>query len=152
MPALADASEGAAQRLQEPIAERIAHLVEAGELPAHLVPENQAARLRVLLDGLRLQLVTTPRQTTTAWALAVLDDHLTTLAASPAPARSRRTPLPGGGADGVCGPLATVYRRAPASRQSLHLRGRRWAQFPKGNSEIEAADSCASLATGDREG
>ncbi len=25
-----------------------------------------------------------------------------------------RTPLPGGGADGVCAPLATVYRRAPA--------------------------------------
>ena len=95
VPALADASEGAAQRLQEPLAERIAHLVEAGELPAHVVPEHEAARLRVLLDGLRLQLVTTPRQTTTAWALAVLDDHLTTLAASSAPARGRQNSTAG---------------------------------------------------------
>jgi AcrR family transcriptional regulator len=82
-PALADASEGAAQRLQEPLAARIAHLVRAGELPAHLDAEHEAALLRVLLDGLRLQLVTTPRQTTAEWALAVLDDHLTALAASP---------------------------------------------------------------------
>jgi hypothetical protein len=37
------------------------------------------------LDGLRIQLVTTPRQTSAEWAVAVLDDHLTALA-----------PLPGG--------------------------------------------------------
>ena len=86
VPALADASEGAAQRLQEPLAARIAHLVQAGELPAHLDAEHEAARLRVLLDGLRVQLVTTPRQTTAGWALAVLDDHLTALATSPAAA------------------------------------------------------------------
>ena len=76
VPALADAAEGAAQRLQEPLAARIAHLVQAGELPAHLDAEHEAARLRVLLDGLRLQLITTPRQTSASWALAVLDDHL----------------------------------------------------------------------------
>jgi AcrR family transcriptional regulator len=80
VPELADAAEGAAQRLQEPLAARIAHAARAGELRAHLDAEHEAARLRVLLDGLRLQLVTTPRQTSAEWALAVLDDHLTALA------------------------------------------------------------------------
>jgi AcrR family transcriptional regulator len=80
VPALGDASEGAAQRLQEPLAARIAYAVQAGELPAVLDAEDEAARLRVLLDGLRLQLVTTPRQTSAEWALAVLDDHLAALA------------------------------------------------------------------------
>jgi AcrR family transcriptional regulator len=84
-PELADASEGAAQRLQEPLAARIGHLVQAGELPAHLDAEDEAARLRVLLDGLRLQLVTTPKQTPVTWALKLLDDHLTALAAGAAP-------------------------------------------------------------------
>jgi len=81
VPALADAAEGAAQRLQEPLATRIAYAVQAGELPAHLDAENEAARLRLLLDGLRLQLITTPQHTSATWALAVLDDHLTALAA-----------------------------------------------------------------------
>ncbi|MGA8372629.1 MAG: TetR family transcriptional regulator C-terminal domain-containing protein [Acidimicrobiales bacterium] len=81
VPALANASEGAAQRLQEPLAARIAQAVQSGELPAHLDAEHEAARLRVLLDGLRLELITTPLQTTTGWALAVLDDHFTALAA-----------------------------------------------------------------------
>jgi hypothetical protein len=40
----------------------------------------------VLLDGLRVQLVTTPRQTTPAWALSVLDDYLAALATLPAEA------------------------------------------------------------------
>jgi AcrR family transcriptional regulator len=79
VPALAEAAEGAAQRLQEPLAARIAHAVQAGELPANLDAEDEAARLRVLLDGLRLQLVTTPRQTSAEWALAVLDDHFAAL-------------------------------------------------------------------------
>jgi AcrR family transcriptional regulator len=78
-PALAEAAEGAAQRLQEPLATRIAHAVQTGELPAHLDAEDEAARLRVLLDGLRLQLVTTPRHTSATWALAVLDDHFAAL-------------------------------------------------------------------------
>jgi AcrR family transcriptional regulator len=77
---LGDAAEGAAQRLQEPLAARVAHLVQAGDLPTRLDPEHEAARLRVVLDGLRLQLVTTPRQTTVKWALTVLDDHLAALA------------------------------------------------------------------------
>lgn len=84
VPELAEAAEGAAQRLQEPLAARIAHAVKAGELPAHVDAEHEAARLRVLLDGLRLQLITTPRQTSASWALAILDDHLTALAAPPA--------------------------------------------------------------------
>ncbi len=79
-PELGDAAEGAAQRLQEPLAARLAHLVQAGDLPARLDAEHEAARLRVLLDGLRLQLITTPRQTTVKWALTVLDDHLAALA------------------------------------------------------------------------
>ena len=87
VPELSEAAEGAAQRLQEPLAARIAHLVQAGELPAHLDAEDQAARLRVLLDGLRLQLITTPGQTPASWALAILDDHLTALAAPPAASR-----------------------------------------------------------------
>jgi AcrR family transcriptional regulator len=89
VPALARAAEGAAQRLQEPLAARIAHAVKTGELPAHLDAEHEAARLRALLDGLRLQLITTPRHTPASWALAVLDDHLAALAASPAADRHR---------------------------------------------------------------
>ena len=85
VPELADAAEGAAQRLQEPLAARFAHAIQAGELPEHLDAEREAARLRVLLDGLRLQLVTTPVQTSVTWALTVLDDHFATLA-GPGPA------------------------------------------------------------------
>jgi AcrR family transcriptional regulator len=79
-PGLAEASEGAAQRLQEPLAARVAYLVQTGELPARLDAEHEAARLRVVLDGLRLQLITTPKQTPVDWALTVLDDHLAALA------------------------------------------------------------------------
>jgi AcrR family transcriptional regulator len=84
VPELADAAEGAAQRLQEPLAARIAYAVQAGELPPGLDAEDEAERLRVLLDGLRLQLITTPRRTTAKWVLTVLDDHFTALAALPA--------------------------------------------------------------------
>jgi len=80
VPALADAADSAAQRLAEPLAARIACAAQAGELPARLDAEQEAARLMVLLDGLRLQLVTTPRRTSASWALAMLDDHLTVLA------------------------------------------------------------------------
>jgi hypothetical protein len=59
-PELADAAEGAATRLQEPLAARIAFAVQAGELPASLDADDEAERLRALLDGLRLQLITTP--------------------------------------------------------------------------------------------
>jgi AcrR family transcriptional regulator len=88
-PELSDASEGAAQRLQEPLATRIAHLVRTGELPASLDAGRAAAKLRVLLDGLRVQLVTTPRQTTPEWALSVLDDYF---AALPIPSAESPTP------------------------------------------------------------
>jgi AcrR family transcriptional regulator len=88
-PALAEAAEGAAQRLQEPLAARFAYAVRAGELPAGLDAGHEAARLRVLLDGLRLQLVTTPRQTPAAWALAVLDEHFAALAGSQGGVSSR---------------------------------------------------------------
>jgi AcrR family transcriptional regulator len=85
-PGLAEASEDAARRLQEPLATRIAHLAVTGELPRGVDPEREAARLRVLLDGLRVQLVTTPRRTTADWALSVLDDYLAALADSSAEA------------------------------------------------------------------
>ena len=85
VPALADAAEGAAQRLQEPLAARIAYAAQAGELPAHVDAEHEATRLRVLLDGLRIQLLTTPRQASPPWALAMLDDHLAALARVPCP-------------------------------------------------------------------
>jgi AcrR family transcriptional regulator len=78
-PELAEAAEGAAMRLQEPLAARIASAVQAGELPDGLDAEDEAERLRVLLDGLRLQLVTTPRRTSARWALTVLDDHFAAL-------------------------------------------------------------------------
>ncbi len=64
--------------------------MQAGELAPHIDAEHEATRLRLLLDGLALQLVTTPRRSSTKWALATLDDHLATLAASPAPARDGR--------------------------------------------------------------
>jgi hypothetical protein len=76
IPALADAAEGAARRLQEPLSGRIAHLIKTGELPAHLDAEQEPARLRVLLDGLRIH----PRRTSPSWALSLLDDHLAALA------------------------------------------------------------------------
>jgi len=83
VPELAGAAEGAAQRLQEPLAARVAHAVQAGELLSHLDAEDEAARLRLLRDGLAIQLLITPRQTSESWALAVLDDHLAALAAAP---------------------------------------------------------------------
>jgi AcrR family transcriptional regulator len=89
VPALADAAEGAVQRLQQPLAGRFAYLVQAGELPAHLDAEEEAARLRLLLDGLRLQLITTPRHTSARWARAVLDGHFTALADSSLLRRAR---------------------------------------------------------------
>ena len=79
VPALADAAESAAQRLQEPLAARIGHAIQAGELPDDLDADDEAARLRLLLDGLRLQLVTTPRLAQAGWAMATLDDHLSAL-------------------------------------------------------------------------
>jgi transcriptional regulator BetI-like protein len=86
VPALADAAEDAARRLQEPLAARIAYAVQAGELAPHLDAEHEAARLRLLLEGLRLQFVTTPRRTSTTWALVTLDDHF----AAPLPAGDGR--------------------------------------------------------------
>ena len=98
VPALADAAEGAAQRLQEPLAARIAHAVQAGELPSHLDAEHEAARLRVLRDGLAIQLLTTPRHTPGTWALAILDDHLAALATPPPRRPEAAMTLPPSGA------------------------------------------------------
>jgi len=94
VPALAEAAESAAQLLHEPLAARIAHAVKAGELPAHLDAEHEAERLRLLLDGLSLQLVTTPLRTSATWAQAILDDHLTALIATPAGVPDRHGPHP----------------------------------------------------------
>jgi hypothetical protein len=91
-PALADAADSVAQRLQTPLAARIAHAVQAGELRAGVDPEHEATRLRLLLDGLTLQLVTTPRRFSSKLALRILDDHLAALVARPAPARGMGSP------------------------------------------------------------
>lgn len=91
-PALADAADSVAQRLQTPFEARIAHAVQAGDLRADVDPEHEATRLRLLLDGLTLQLVTTPRRISSKLALRILDDHLAALAARPAPASGMGSP------------------------------------------------------------
>ena len=91
-PALADAADSVAQRMQTPLAARIAHAVQAGDLRADVDPEHEATRLRLLLDGLTLQLVTTPRRISNKLALRILDDHLAALAARPAPASGMGSP------------------------------------------------------------
>jgi AcrR family transcriptional regulator len=98
-PELSEVAEGAGQRLQEPLAARFAHAVAAGELPGHLDAGHEAARLRLLLDGLTLHLLTTPKQTSAAWALAVLDDHFASLAALPAVAGRSSRPRASGADD-----------------------------------------------------
>src|ERR1700689_3096860 len=80
VPALAEAAEDAARRLQEPLAARIAYAVQAGELAPHVDAEYEATRLRLLLDGLGLHLVTTPRRSSAKGALAILDDYFAALA------------------------------------------------------------------------
>ena len=113
VPALGDASEGAAQRLQEPLA-AIAQAVESDELPRHLDAEHEGARAAATRRSAPRG-VTTPRQTTAEWALAVLDDHLTRLPLRGLRREVAATPLPGGGDDGApcprglvrpCGPYA----------------------------------------------
>lgn len=79
-PGLAQAAENAARRLQQPLVARFGQAVQAGEMPSGLDAEHEAARLRVLLDGLALQLITTPARTSTEWATQLLDDHLERLA------------------------------------------------------------------------
>ena len=79
VPELAEAAEDAARRLQRPLADRVRHLVRSGEVARDLDPAHEAARLRVLLDGLSIQLVSTPRRTTRKWATKVVDDHLAAL-------------------------------------------------------------------------
>jgi AcrR family transcriptional regulator len=96
VPELAEAAEDAARRLHEPLAARISYAAQAGELPPGLDAEDEAERLRVLLDGLRLQLITTPRRTPAKWAVEVLNDHLAALAAArPQPAGQSSSSPPG---------------------------------------------------------
>jgi AcrR family transcriptional regulator len=94
VPELAAAADNAAQRLQEPFSARIAHAIQADELPAHLDPEHEAIRLQLLIYGLMVELATTTtdqRQLAT-WAQAILDDHFAALAAAPPPAPQRHVP------------------------------------------------------------
>jgi len=94
VPELAAAADDAAQRLQEPFTARIAHAMQAGQLPAHLDPGHEAIRLQLLIFGLMVELATTttdPRHLAT-WAQAILDEHLAALAAAPAPSPERATP------------------------------------------------------------
>ena len=70
-------------------------------MPVHLDAEHEAARLRVLLDGLRLQLITTPRQTSARWALAVRYNHLAVLSPPRQPPPGTVTAPAPSGADGL---------------------------------------------------
>ena len=94
VPELAAAADDAARRLQEPLTARIAHAIQAGELPAHLDPGHEATRLQLLIYGLMVELATTttPRRHLATWAQAILDEHLAALAATPAPAPQRYAP------------------------------------------------------------
>lgn len=89
-PDLAAVAHDTARRLQEPLVARFAAAVRAGELRGDIDPEHEADRLRVLRDGLDLQLLTTPRRTSRAWALRILDDHLAALTARPSAGRRKR--------------------------------------------------------------
>lgn len=82
VPELQEQAEEAARRLQAPLAARVTAAVEGGELPAHLDAEHEAARLRLLFDGLSVQMVTTPRHTTRSWAVQLVEEHLAALASS----------------------------------------------------------------------
>ena len=73
---LSEAADESARLLQKPLTARIAHLVETGELDPSLDPKHEGARLRVLLDGLALQLVTSPKTTSRRWAQRLVEDHL----------------------------------------------------------------------------
>ena len=96
VPELAAAADDAARRLHEPLTDRIAHAIHAGQLPAHLDPGHEATRLQLLIYGLMVELATTttPRRHLASWARAILDDHLAALTtASPvSSARSTRSP------------------------------------------------------------
>src|ERR1700689_2299862 len=81
VPALADAAEGAAQRLQQPLAERIAPATAAGGAPGPPEAGQGGGGPPGVLAGARPHPLPTPRHTTAEWALAVLDDYLTALAA-----------------------------------------------------------------------
>jgi AcrR family transcriptional regulator len=89
VPELAAAADDAAQRLQEPLTARIAHAIQARELPAHLNPEHEATRLQLLIYGLMVHLATTttPPRHLAKWAQAILDEHIATLVAATAPAQ-----------------------------------------------------------------
>ena len=94
VPGLAAAADDAARRLHEPLTDRIAHAIHAGQLPAHLDPGHEATRLQLLIYGLMVELATTttPRRHLATWAQAILDEHLAALTAAPAPAPERATP------------------------------------------------------------
>ena len=94
VPELAAAADDAAQRLLEPLTARIAHAIQAGELPAHLDPGHEAIRLQLLIYGLMVELATTttPPRHLAKWAQAILDEHIAALAATPAPAPERHVP------------------------------------------------------------
>ena len=80
--------------MQEPLTARIAHAIQAGELPAHLDPGHEAIRLQLLIYGLMVELATTttPRRHLAKWAQAILDEHIAALAAASAPAPERHAP------------------------------------------------------------
>ena len=80
VPALAAAAEEAIRRPHKPLKARIAHAIKTGELRAGLDADREATRLRLLFDGLAIQVVTTPpRRRSTKWAVELSDEHLAAL-------------------------------------------------------------------------
>jgi len=96
VPELAAAADDAAQRLQEPLTARIAHAIQAGELPARLDPRHEAIRLQLLIYGLMVELATTttPPRRLARWAQAILDEHIAALAAAPGTGATAPPPPP----------------------------------------------------------
>ena len=96
VPELAAAADDAAQRLQEPLTARIAHAIQAGELPARLDPRHEAIRLQLLIYGLMVELATTttPPRRLARWAQAILDEHIAALAAAPGTGATAPPPRP----------------------------------------------------------
>lgn len=81
-PGLAPLAQDIWHQIHDPLAHHITAAIDHHELPAHLDPDREAARLHALLDGLVIHLLTAPTAIPPAHAEALIDDHLNTIVAS----------------------------------------------------------------------
>lgn len=79
-PGLADAAEAVWRAVNGPFSRRLQDAVDRHELPADFAVGRHARALQALVDGLVVHLTTTPELVTGRDALAVVDDHLASLA------------------------------------------------------------------------